>query len=295
MFEFEYPFAFLTLLIFLVAHKYCKAKEDTLILGGFWQEEREKENFVWIFKAFGIFFLVCSLASPINKKVFTPHKEPSHAIIFAIDVSSSMKYNMQGGRKIDIAKKVGTKFISKRKNDHIGIIAFGSFAYVLSPLTFDTRASMQVMEKLYLGISGSKTALIDGLFMSLRVLKNVQAKEKIIILVTDGFDKGSRVPKEPFLNALHNEKARVYTIGIGNPKEYNRAFLKALANEGRGKFYEANNIQSLENAYSKIDTLEKSSLQKNPIVEKTYYYQYPLFFALLSFMLYLFLTLKSRR
>lgn len=295
MFEFEYPYAFLLLPLFLMAERYCKPKDDALILSGLWLVKTAKKSYLWIFKILGVIFLVISLASPINKKDITSRKEPSHAIMLTIDVSGSMRYGMKKERKIDIAKNIASEFIEKRKDDHIGIMAFGSFAYIVSPLTFDTKASSMVMKKLYLGMSGKKTALIDSLFMSIRILKKAKAKEKIVILLTDGFDKGSRIPKEPFLNALHNEKVRVYTIGIGNPQEYNRAFLKALANEGHGKFYQADDIQSLQKAYKNIDTLEKSELKKEFVTKKIYYYQYPLFLALLFFIIYFYFTIRAKR
>lgn len=292
MFTFDYPFMLLFYMLFFLANRYAKAKEDALILPFFYVKKTKRKEYLEALKLLGIFCLVFALASPIYQKEIPSKKIPSHAILFAIDLSDSMTYSMQGGKKIDVAKNIASEFVKKRENDHIGIVAFGTFAYIVSPLTFDLKAISFILEKLKAGTSGKRTALLDTLFLSVRILKKEEAKEKIIILMTDGFDKGSRTPKEPILNALENENVKIYTIGIGDT--HNSAFLEAIAKKSKGKFYRAKDKNALKIAYNSIQTAEKSTLKREKIIEKTYLYQYFLFFAILFFSLFLYLSLRRR-
>lgn len=292
MFEFEYPYALALILLFFIGAIYLKPKEDALLLSGLWRSGVSGTNFLWIFKWLGIIFLLIALSSPISKKEFFPNYEPSHAIMLDVDLSGSMRQAMRGGRKIDVAKALASEFVKKRKDDHVGAVAFGSFAYVASPLTYDTNAVSQIIKRFHLGLAGEYTALYDGLFMTIRMLKKSKAKEKIIVLLTDGEDKGSRIPISALENAIKNEKVKIYAIGIGNPNAYNGQVLNAIAQISGGKFYQATSAKALKNVYEQIDSLEKSDLEKEKIVQKFYYFQYPLFASLLFFILFLYLKVR---
>ncbi len=293
MFEFEYPIAFGLILLFILGAKYLKPNEDALLLSGLYSKSQNTKSYLWFFKPLAIIFLILSLSSPISKKEFFPNPQPSHAIMLSVDLSGSMRYQMQGGRKIDIAKALASEFVKTRKHDHVGAVAFGSFAYVASPLTYDTKAVSEIIKRFHLGLAGEYTALYDGLFMSIRMLKKTKAKEKIIILLTDGEDRGSHIPLDVLENAIKKDKVKIYTIGIGNPNDYNGRVLKTIAQISGGKFYQAISKDALENVYKQINTLEKTKLEKKKIVQKFYYYQYPLFLSFIFFILFLYFKTKK--
>ncbi len=285
---FEYPFVFLLIFIFIIGEIYLKPKEDSLLIPGFISSNETKKDLLFIPKWLSILFLLAALASPISKKEFFPQKAPAHAVMMAIDLSGSMRYPMRGGRKISVAKALASEFVKQRKSDHVGLVGFGSFAYVGSPLTYDTKSVSNIISRLYLGIAGEYTALRDGLFMAIRMLKKSDAKEKIIALLTDGDDKGSKVPINALVNAIKKEKVKIYSIGIGNPNDYNARFLHEISQISGGRFYQAISKDALEEIYKQINSLEKSDLKQHSIVQKHYYYQYPLFLGLLFLILFLY-------
>lgn len=292
MFEFEYPLTLLLIFLFIIGARYFQPKEDALLLSGLWGNGVNSKSYIWILKWLGIIFLLLSLASPISKKEFFPHKEPAHAIMLDVDLSGSMRYPMAGGRKIEVAKYLASEFVKQRKNDHVGAVAFGSFAYVASPLTYDTNSVSEIIRRFHLGLAGEYTALYDGLFMAIRMLKKSSAKEKIIVLLTDGEDKGSHIPLSALEHAIQNEKVKIYAIGIGSPNDYNGRFLNAIANISGGKFYQATSAGALKNVYEEINRLEKSDLEREKIVQKFYYFQYTLFLSLLFFILFLYIKVR---
>lgn len=292
MIELEYPLALLLILLFIVGAKYLVPKEDALLLSGLWGDGISTKKYHIAFKWLGIIFLILSLASPISKKEFFPHFKPAHGIMLDVDLSGSMRHPMRGGRKIDVAKSLASEFVKTRKNDHVGAVAFGSFAYVASPLTYDTNAVGEIISRFHLGLAGEYTALYDGIFMSIRMLKKSKAKEKIVVLLTDGVDKGSRIPISVLENSIKTEKVKIYAIGIGNPNDYDEQILNTIANISGGKFYRASSAKALKNVYEDINKLEKSDLKREKIVQKFYYYQYPLFLSFLFFILFLYFKVK---
>lgn len=292
MIEFEYPWVLLLIILFILSARYLAPKEDALLLSGLWGDGVNTKKYNMILKWLGIIFLLFALSSPINKKEFFPHFEPAHAIMLDVDLSGSMRYPMRGGRKIDVAKSLASEFVKSRKDDHVGAVAFGSFAYVASPLTYDTNAVGEIISRFHLGLAGQYTALYDGIFMSIRMLKKSKAKEKIVVLLTDGVDKGSKIPVSVLKHAIENEKVKIYAIGIGNPRDYDAQTLNALASISGGKFYRASSANALKNVYDDINKLEKSNLQREKIVQKFYYYQYPLFLSLLFFIIFLYFKVR---
>lgn len=295
MFELQYPYVLFLIIIFIIIFLFFKPKDDALLIPSLKSNTIIKKDYIYILKYLGIVFLLFALSSPIIKKEFTPDKQPSHAIMLSLDVSGSMKANMGNMSKLEVEKKLASEFVLKRKNDNVGLVFFGSFAYVASPLSFDVNAISQIIKNIYQGIAGEYTALNDGLFLSVRMLKKVKAKEKIIILLTDGIEKGSKTNINTLTKAIKGENIKIYTIGLGNKNEYDANYLYQLANISGGKFYEAYDEKALEKIYDNINKLEKSKLQKQSIFQINYYYQYPLFLSFVFFVLFLYFRLKGAR
>lgn len=296
MFEFEYPYVWGLLFLFILGALYLKPKEDALLLPGPLKIPSKIVRFSPFFKWVGLVFFIFALSSPITKDNFIPNKKPAHAIMLVLDASGSMKERVRRGNEIVnkfmIAQEIGADFIKKRESDHVGIVAFGSFAYVASPLTFDTKATSDIMSRMKLGVAGDKTALRDGIFMATRMLKRSNAKEKVVIVLTDGYDTASQIPPKTLVRALDKERVKVYAIGVGDPRAYDVKFLQFLAKESGGEFYGALSEEDLKEVYEQINKLEKTDLEDEQIEQKYYWFQYPLFVSLLSFLLFLFLRVK---
>lgn len=299
MIQFEYPWVLLLLFFFIGASWWLKPKEDALIFPQ-WFASSSVTSGLWIkvLKWMGILSLLIALASPITTQGVEKEKQPGHAIMLVMDASQSMELGrvMRQGRVVDkftIAKLLGAEFISKRVSDHVGIVVFGDFAYVASPLTFDVQSTSRLMEQLDRRIAGRKTAVYDGLFIATRMMKESKAKERIVIVLTDGEDTASKIPIKTALRAAKENDVKVYTIGVGNKGDYDERVLKHVAKESRGKYFEAHNEATLSKVYDAINALEPTELDHQKHVQKHYWYQWPLFIGWLSLLVFLYL--KERR
>jgi len=279
----EYPLVLIIPLIFLICEKYCKPKTEALYFpnASFFTK---KINFsLSLFLA--ILFISIALSSPVKINIFKKNNK-GYDILTVLDTSGSMQYQ----HKLDIAKEITENFAYKRKNDRMGLVIFGNIAYIASPLTYDKKTFSNILKRVYPGIAGSSTAIYDALFLSSTLFKNSKAKNKIIILITDGMDNASTTPIDLVLNTLKKEHIKVYAIGLGS--EVDIQALDKIAKSTNGKFYLVRDMDELRKVYKDIDSLEKSNLKTHIVIEKKYYFEYPLFIGILFFIFFLF---KYRR
>ncbi len=290
----EYPIALIIPFIFLICLKYCKPKflaiffPNTDIL----KRAAQKRNvFLNVLKFLTILLLSISLASPIKEDEIVTNENRGYEISLILDVSGSMaQYN-----KFKIVKSIVSDFIKKRKNDKLALTIFADFAYVAIPLTYDKQSIQRLLDKIDVGIAGThRTALYEALFMSTKLFKNSKAKNKIAILLTDGMDNAGTIPLDVAINTAKKYKIKVYTIGVGGRGEYNPYVLREIAKETGGKFFEADSADRLKKIYNEIDKLEKSEIKTNKFVKKSYYFQYPLFLAVLFMSILIILNTNIR-
>ncbi len=301
--QFEYPYIFLVFLLFVVCSFMCKEKRAYMYMPNFFKiSSNIKRNYLKeILKWLSIVFLIIALASPFTqeKKV---NIKPAHAVMLLMDVSNSMSQgrmviNSLGGvdNKLNVAKQRASEYIKNRIDDYVGIIVFGDFAYVASPLSFDHISSANLLNSIKRGVAGSKTAMYDALFLSARLLKNSKTENKIVILLTDGFNTAGEIPLEVALNTIEDEKIKVFTVGIGKYGDYDERVLKLIAKTSGGEFFTARDSNGLEKIYTYIDKLQKSQLQSKPKFNNIYLYMYPLVLALISLFGYILLDVRGIR
>jgi Ca-activated chloride channel homolog len=299
--EFKYPFVFLIILIFLICAFTCKVKNATLYMSLFkYNAKFRKKYFLEFFKWLGIISLLFALASPITKTM-QENKNPAHSVVLLMDTSKSMVQTQEGffGRsvhsdKFEKAKKIAASYIKHRQGDNVGLIVFGDFAYVASPLSFDHVSTASLLEHIKQGVAGDKTAMFDALFLSARLLRHSKAKQKAVILLTDGFNTSGKIPLQAALRAVKSENIKVFTIGIGREGEFDAQTLSYIAKQSGGKFFYALHADGLKQVYEKIDKLQKSEVKADEKFITKYWYRYPLFLSILCFFLYIFI-LKGRR
>ena len=191
--------------------------------------------------------------------------------------------------KFEVVKEVVGDFIEKRTNDRIGMVTFADIAFIASPLTFEKKFLTDITKMQKMGIAGKRTAINDAVVQSYNLLSKSTAKSKIAILLTDGVDNMSKIPFQDVINLIEKRDIKLYVIGIGDERDYNGAYLKALAEAGGGEAYGARDATSLQNIYAQIDKLEATKIDDKKIVQHTYLYIYPLFVAILALLLFLYL------
>lgn len=202
-------------------------------------------------------------------------------LMLAVDISGSMRIeDMQLGqvmaRRIDAVKQVGANFIERRKGDRLGLILFGSNAYVQSPLSFDTATVKRFLLESQIGFAGQETAIGDAIGLAVKRLKERPAESRVLILLTDGQDTASSVRPLDAAKLASNLGIRIYTIGIGademtlpglfgssfgsrqvNPSaELDEEGLQQIAQLTGGQYFRARNPQELASIYELLDELE---------------------------------------
>src|SRR5256886_7569635 len=233
-------------------------------------------------------FLIVALARPQLTESETKVTASGVDIAVAIDLSGSMASEDPGfkikGRQVNrlqIAKDVLKRFIDRRPNDRIGLVAFAGRAYIAGPLTLDHDFLNQNIERLELGLIEDGTAIGSGLTTAINRLRDLKSKSKIVILMTDGQNNAGKVPPLTAAEAAQTLAVKVYTIGVGTrgmaPIPYLDPFgrkryaqqqvaidettLEQIAARTGGKSYPADKTETLRSIYDEIDRLEKSEVQ----------------------------------
>lgn len=253
-----------------------------------------------IARALGLALCIAALAQPMNTLRSVTTDEEGIDILVALDMSGSMRAVLDnvpedlstylpksrpGVRptRLDAAKAVLRDFIGRRKTDRIGVVVFGSSAYVVSPPTLDYHLLDVLVSRMEINlIDSGGTAIGDALGVASARLRRSTAKSKAIILLTDGDNKGGRVAPEYAAKLANVVGARIYPIQIGQgenaevqdgfdlfgqpryiryPFPVNPALLKQLAAQTNGHMYVATDARSLQASFhDALNRLEKSKL-----------------------------------
>jgi Ca-activated chloride channel family protein len=239
--------------------------------------------------------LIIALMSPVRDEPYELEPKDGYEIALILDASQSMKAqgfdttNPQLTR-FDVVKDIVSDFIKNRDSDNIGLVVFGAYSFIASPLTYDENILKRIVSQLYIGMAGKYTALNTSLAQGVNLLKMTESKSKVAILLTDGFStpEVDKIPLDVALDMATKEKIKVYPIGIGMPHEYNKRVLVNIAEKTGGVAFGASTATELEDVYKKIDELEKSEIKAETFSYLKYYYIYPLFISFISLMLYVY-------
>ncbi len=296
-FSFDRPLWLWLIVVAIVCLMKCRAKESALLFPHLFlvKKAADKRSFLPEFlKSVAIIGTIVALAGPVAIDKSVEVKKKGYDIVLAIDASGSMQergFDKKNPflRKFDVVKNLVRDFIKKRENDNIGVVIFGSFSYIASPLTFNKKVINEILSYLDIGIAGQKTAINDALIESINLLKNAKAKSKIVILLTDGIDTASKTPIDVAMKMAKKYHVKIYTIGIGDRRGIDEAFLQWIANKSGGRYFFAATAADLKRVYATIDKLEKSEIRGKHFVKKEQLYSYVLFVALLALLGYIYI------
>jgi Ca-activated chloride channel family protein len=206
-------------------------------------------------------------------------------IALALDISGSMaSLDFQPQNRLEAAKAVIGDFVQKRPYDRIGLVVFASSAFNQSPPTTDRSVLLRLLDRTELatdlGIDDG-TAIGMGLANAGNMLKDSDAKSKVIILLTDGVNNAGEIDPLTAAQAAEALGIRVYTIGMGRPGEVpvpvvdlfgreqvvyqesdlDEATLRAIADTTGGRYFRAEDTAGLQEIYDEIDSLETSQVE----------------------------------
>ncbi|WP_152184736.1 VWA domain-containing protein [Sulfurimonas indica] len=299
---FEFPKIAFVIFFFIACETLCKMKLPSIYFphaSQFMKSNIATSKLLFFLKWIGIVMLILALMSPVKDEPYELTPKQGHEIALILDASQSMEVrgfdmNDPMATRFDVVKKIVRDFIQKRKSDNIGLVVFGVYSFIASPLTYDEHILSRIVSQLQIGMAGKYTALYEALAQGVNLLKISKAKSKVAILLTDGYStpQVDKIPLDVAIDLAKKEGVKVYPIGIGGPNEYNRAVLVKIAKETGGVAFGASSADELKAVYAKIDALEKSDIKNETFTYLKYYYFYPLFIGLISLMLYIYLRNK---
>lgn len=341
MFRFQSPYFFLFLiplaiLIFVLEFRRPRA---SIVFSDVSQLRSLPKTFVqyvsffvpWFFYL-GTFLLIVALARPQSGKEEYRIRSEGIAMMMCVDRSGSMKavdFKIDGQRvnRLQAVKKtfrdfvLGTTSVSGvslpgRKDDMIGLLAFGGYVDAYCPLTLDHATLVEMLDQIQIPEpifdrrgnmlaeeliqEESLTAIGDALAQAVERIKDTKAKSKVIILLSDGDQTfGTLLPKEG-AEAAKAFGIKIYTIGIGSTGTVpvvltNRLgqqitmnqnlvidedSLREVAETTGGLYFNAKNTQALERVYAEIDKLEKTEHEGRIYTEYTELFRWPLLWGL---------------
>ena len=230
--------------------------------------------------------LVFALAEPYLYNSTSNHSKRGRDLILAIDASGSMAqsgYDLKDSfkNKYDTNLDISKAFIKNRHDDNMGAVVFGTFAYTASPLTYDLDALSHLLEMTDVGVAGESTAIGDAIMQSIQTLSFGQAKNKAIILLTDGYHNAGKNSPRDTVKLAKEKNIKIYTIGIGKSSEYDIALLQTIARESGGQHYSATSATALKKVYETIDRLEPSPIRSENFLQRRVLSGYPMGLAFL--------------
>ncbi|WP_373004094.1 VWA domain-containing protein [Sulfurimonas sp.] len=298
---FEYPSAALVILSFILCTIICKIKLPSIYFSNvaqFMKVSTGSSKLLLFLKWLSITMLILALMSPVKDEPYELEPKKGYEIALILDASESMKAKGFDEKnrdltRFDVVKEIVSNFILSRKNDNMGIVVFGAYSFIASPLTYDTNILKGVVSNLYIGMAGKFTALFESLAQGVNLLKTSKSKTKIAILLTDGYNTpDSEFPFDAAIDFANKHGVKVYPIGIGKSDEYNQKMLEKIAKQTGGVSFGASNADELSAVYSKINQLEKSEIDNETFSFLRYYYIFPLLISFFSLILYMFFRNK---
>ncbi|MGK0445013.1 MAG: Ca-activated chloride channel family protein [Bermanella sp.] len=247
------------------------------------------------------FCLVLACTRPIfvgEPKAIT---ETDRNMMLAVDISGSMAEEdmaVQGRliNRLQAVKVVLTDFIAQRKGDRLGLILFGSKAYIQTPLTFDLTTLEQLLNEAALGLAGKQTAIGDAIGLGLKRLQSLPESNRVLILLTDGQNTAGEIEPLQAAKLAAQAGVKIYTVGIGadelikqgffgprrvNPsRDLDEPTLIEIAKSTGGDYFRARNLEELDRIYALLDDLEEIEVQQQMIRPEKSLFHYPLGLAL---------------
>lgn len=252
--------------------------------------------------------LLCALSGPRWVGNPLPVKREGYNIMLALDLSGSMELDdmVLHGRpasRLSVVKQAAMQFVQDRKTDKIGLILFGSQAYLQTPLTYDHQNLLMRIQDATVGLAGKTTSIGDALGLAVKRLQHVPPHGRIIILLTDGVNNSGVLAPLKAAELAASEGIKVYTIGLGaNPDmdmnnnlllsmnidmDLDEDTLKEVANMTGGRYFRATDSQSLNAIYQTINRMETVQQEKQLIRPQHDYYAWPLALAFALFLFWL--------
>ena len=258
---------------------------------------------------------LCLVAAAARPQWVGPPQAQEHsgrAVMLAVDLSGSMQtpdmvLAGQSVSRFDAVEAIAGDFISRRSGDEMGLILFGSQAFLVTPLTYDLSAVRAQLQGAAVGLAGTETAIGDAIAVAVKRLSALPEQARVLVLLTDGVNNAGHITPREAARVAKAAGVRIYTIGIGatrmrvpdffgsqlvNPSaDLDASMLTSIATETGGRFFRATDTGELADAYRAINALEPLAQQGPTLRPRHELFRWPL----LASIVLLLLTIVQRQ
>ena len=242
--------------------------------------------------------IILTLSSPVL--VGEPEKviKTSRSFLIVVDISHSMAetdWKIDGKRvtRWQAVKHVMKDFVEKRKGDRMGLIVFGSSAYIQAPFTPDLNTVQKLIDDTEVGMAGQMTHIGKAIVKGIELFNRDTMSTKVMLVLTDGIDVGTDILPVDAAQLAKEDSILIYTIGIGDPNQrfsgLDEKTLQHVSQITNAKYFRAQNTNSLDKVYETLNELEPIEYEEDSYIPKTKLYHYPLAFAVILTLIGIFI------
>jgi Ca-activated chloride channel family protein len=251
--------------------------------------------------------LITALARPQWMDEPIVKELPMRDLLVAVDLSGSMEtrdFTDSSGVATDrltAARQVLDEFLSRRDGDRVGLVFFGSAAYVQAPFTEDLDVVRALLDEAQVRMLGPKTMLGDAIGVAINLFERSAVEDRVLIVLTDGNDTGSLVPPGRAAEIARDNGVTIYTIAMGDPQAageqaLDEKTLQAIAATTGGQYFHAQDRVELDGIYTTLDELNPRQVETLSYRPEHELYFWPLGFSILLSLLFFSVTeLRSYR
>ncbi len=232
-------------------------------------------------------------------------------IVIAFDISSSMlAQDFQPQNRLEAARERMKAFVSARKSDRIGVVAFSGEALTQVPLTTDYPVVQAALDNLQPGQLEDGTAIGTAIATAANRLKDAPGKSRVMILLTDGVNNRGSIDPRTAAKAASAFGIKIYGIGVGTegmaPVPVGRglfglryemqrvdiddALLTDVSAVTGGRYFRARDPVALRRITEQIDALERTPVRSRTYVRYSELYPWPVGLMLTALALELMLV-----
>jgi Ca-activated chloride channel family protein len=237
-------------------------------------------------------------------------------LVLAVDLSDSMRtgdFRIEGEQvnRLQATKIVASQFIERRRGDRLGLILFGTRAYLQAPLTFDSNTVNRLLQEAAIGLAGERTAIGDAIGLAIKRLDLDSDNSRVLILITDGANTAGEVSPLKAAQLAASRGLKIYTIGIGadeqientwfglrrvNPSaQLDEETLREIAQVSGGRYFRARDSEAMAQIYELLDELEPLQSDTQHLRPVKALFVWPLAAALLVSIVLLLPSLRGRQ
>ena len=219
-----------------------------------------------VLRLVAVMLLIVAVARPQSGRADTLLPQEGIDIVLVLDTSTSMRQPVvDGDSRLEIAQRVLRAFVAERETDRLGLVAFRSRSFVLSPLTVDYSAFQSLVDSADDLDLPNGTAIGLALADAINLLRDSKAESRTVILLSDGENNRPEIEPDEAARIAQALGIRIYTIGVTDatgassfgPFQLNDTALRTIADQTGGRYFPAS-PETLGDVYDAIDSLERS-------------------------------------